>query len=478
MTPASILTLVFLAPAFLDRADTDAAFLLARAEELAAKGRFGQADKLWRRIVEEAPESREAEIARQRLAPNALLRVRDLEVNGPSERRIDVFVLGDGYLRTDKHQRLFDGAAEQVPDALCQAPVFRRYRRYFNFHAMNLASAEDGIDRRGRDVDTALGAYESDAAQGQVAVRHDLVQRYLAMDPRSEGLAVVIVRLGSLGTGGGGIAVVGGGPGNSLIHEWGHAFAGLLDEYTSDVGYTGPVPRGVNVSDTPDPEKVPWRHFLEAKVKGVGVFPGAAGRSQGAWRPTASGCAMASGPSFCVVCREAVVRAIYERVSPLDEARPDPDAGVIELQRDGRVTLEAVPMPVVGKPPIEVRFTLERAREPHEAQRAAEGGTDFLSGLVERLGGDGADEAGSTGDSWTPRAGKAPDPLPPGEPLRARRRRDAQGRTIWTVTLEGARLEPGDWLVHLYVRDPTDWVLREDWRALLTDTRTWRIRVH
>ena len=97
---------------------------------------------------------------------------------------------------------------------------------------------EEGVDDERKKYDTALGAYRTSFSQGQVAVQRNSVRRFLDMDPRSESLAVVIVRLGTLGTGGGGVAVVGGGASNTVVHEWGHAFGMLLDHIDKyDLGH-------------------------------------------------------------------------------------------------------------------------------------------------------------------------------------------------------------------------------------------------
>src|SRR6185436_1254844 len=128
--------------------------------------------------------------------------------------------------------------------------------------------------------------------------------------PEAEGLAVVFVRSGHLGTGGSGVAVLGGREDDTVIHEWGHAVGDLDDEY-SDQQHRGKAENGINVSGTGDPKRVPWRHFIEAGVPGIGVYEGAAGMQRGAWKPTTGGCVMEHGRYYCPVCREAMVLAIY-----------------------------------------------------------------------------------------------------------------------------------------------------------------------
>ena len=46
---------------------------------------------------------------------------------------------------------------------------------------------------------------------------------------------------------------------------------GLVNGQGQMTRYTGPVKSGPNVSNTPDPEKVQWRHWIEAGRPGVGI---------------------------------------------------------------------------------------------------------------------------------------------------------------------------------------------------------------
>ena len=460
----------------------DAAALLEKAVRSAQSGKYSAADATWRALVDRFPGSPEADVARERLQANAYLRVVDLKVHGEPDNRIDLFILAEGYLRETKYQRQFDGAAKGTLKYFQQAPVYKRYFPYFNFYAMNIASAEDGVDNDRKQFDTALGAHESGGTQGQVAVSHGQVMEFLRHDPRSEGLAVVIVRLGTLGTGGGGVAAVGGGPSNTVIHEWGHAFGRLLDEYTSDVGYTGAAPRGYNVTNTESLVDVPWRHWIDAKQEGVGLFPGAAGRSQGAWRATASGCAMNRGPSYCLVCREAVLAHIYERVSPIDDAT---DEGPLVVVRDGAdAVLDVVPMRVASAPHLEVTFTIEPSQERFDVAAEAGGGStgspfdpaadEFDNPFL--VGGDPVGATYPLGGHRS-RFGKPADPPPPGDRLRPKKVKLADKRVAHRVTLRASDLDAGSYRVHARVVDPTPWLIKEEWLPLLSDARTWRVVV-
>jgi len=166
------------------------------------------------------------------------------------------------------------------------------------------------------------------------------------------------VKNGVLGAAGVGYAAIGGRDASTTIHEWGHAFAWLGDEYDAPVySHEDAVGRWPNVSATSDPETVPWKHWIEAKHPQVGVYEGAAQRAKGAWKPTSSGCAMASDEEFCPVCTEVLVLRIYSLVDPIDSCAPP------EHTIEGEAPL------VVGEEPLVLRVrTLKPATHALEVR--------------------------------------------------------------------------------------------------------------
>jgi len=447
----------------------EAASLLAEAARANEAGQYARAQSVLQQLLKKFPDAPEAVEARERSQPNRLLRVKPLEKNGPPQNRIDVFILGEGY-PMDK-QEVFDTAAKNTVKTFCLNKVFKEYRPLFNFHQMNISSREDGVDFRDRLYDTALGGKATDFAQGQVTVDHEAVASYLGFAKDAEGLAIVIVKRGSLGTGGGGIAVVGGGPSNTVIHEWGHAFGGLLDEYSADVGYEGPVRPGPNVSDTDDPTKVPWRAWIEAGIKGVGVFQGAAGRAQGAWKATAGGCTMASGSEYCMICREQIVKRMWRRVDPIDARFPEDDRVV--LRPDEEKTLWVLPVRPAGH-----ELTVEWYLRPIPAGGDVPSTTAPAPGTgTEGFSGFGGRPFQRPGGAPRRRGDRTLAP-PVGEKLAGDRGLGGD-KDKWMLTLNGKRLAPGAYELTARVvdptpRDPHPWVL-SDPDHLLESRVAWRI---
>lgn len=293
---------------------------LRRAETHAAKGEYWVAYQRYANTALRYPNTKSGQIAKRRSLPNAFLGSKDLHRSGPSSNRVDIVLMGDGYVL--KKQESFDRLVEIVPKLFERNKVIGEYFSYHNIVRANVRSADDGVGGYGREYDTAFKGRASGFSGGQVSVDRKRVYHMLDELPEHDRLALVFVKAGSHGTGGGGVAAIGGRPNLIVVHEWGHAFAGLGDEYSSDVGYRGEVANRPNVSNTDDPDQVPWRHWLQAKTRNVGIHRGGAGRAKGTWKPTVNGCVMDDGEEFCIVCREVLVLRIYAYVDPIDGCDP------------------------------------------------------------------------------------------------------------------------------------------------------------
>ena len=109
-----------------------------------------------------------------------------------------------------------------------------------------------------------------------------------------------------------------------------------MDEYSANTGIRGDVREGPNVARIEDKRQVPWRHWLERRVSGIGVYEGADGRAKGAFKPTTD-CIMDVGTKFCPICREQLLLQIYRRVDPIDGDSPPAHASphdAIKLSAD------------------------------------------------------------------------------------------------------------------------------------------------
>ena len=98
-----------------------------------------------------------------------------------------------------------------------------------------------------------------------------------------------------------------------FVHEFGHSYAGLGDEYAYDDMDTEWYPAGIepwepNLTTKKD-MKAKWQDMIDEGVPGVGLYEGAGYQSHGCWRPSED-CRMRTNasPDFCPVCDRAIRR--------------------------------------------------------------------------------------------------------------------------------------------------------------------------
>jgi hypothetical protein len=436
---------------------------LERAEGYARSGRYDDARNVYKRIVTKYAGTPAALIAAKRDEPSAFLGWADVVRNGPSKNRVDVVLMGDGWQL--EHMPAFDKLAESVPPVFERQATFREYFGYLNFLRAALVSADAGVDGFGREYDTPLNAHTLGTFAGHVGIDHDKVMSVLAQIPDTDGLAIAFVKNGVLGTGGGGVACIGGQDIRTVIHEWGHAFGGLSDEYeTQQSEHQGEAHDGINVSATDDPTKVPWAHWIAAKRPGIGVYEGAEARVHGAWKPTSTGCVMSSGDTYCVVCQEALVLRIYSIVDPIDSCTPD-----AQPQR-AREPYK------VGDEPLELRVQVMKP-----ATHALEVTWWILSeSRFPKTGGGSSryDESGGEG----PRDRRKRGPLKEiADPPKSVSKYDTSG--LHKLVISKRDLAPGRYRVICRAKDTTKlrgdkwpWVLKDD-RGLLESERGWWIEI-
>jgi len=340
------------------------------------KKRWSLAQKTFRGFMRKYPNSRFLRAAANRSDDNCYLGTEVLWKSGPPATRIDVAVMGDGFIHDASGQKKQEKWAKLCVDILFNEPAFSRYRNYFNIYFVRLCSLEEGVDpqlspeqrkkleeknryrsksrQKKTNFSTALDA-KAAGPQGQVMMDRRLVYKWQAVAEKDvpgvgdDKYVIAFAQFGRLGMGGGGIANVGRPDKSVTTHEFGHAFSRLLDEYANNPNRPRRAIRAANAysSDTePKRDEVPWAHMLKKRVKGVGIHEGGATFKKGVWRPAAS-CAMnsAGATGFCPVCREQTIRVIYEYVDPIEDYAPQvTDGRVIRVVAGDEKFLMVQPM--------------------------------------------------------------------------------------------------------------------------------------
>ena len=177
-------------------------------------------------------------------------RVWTLFQNGPAETKVDLLVLGEGYTREQLPK--FHADAKRLVEALFAEEPFKSRRRDFNVWAIDLPSATSGVNRpnAGEFRRTPLSAeYNIFDSERYVLTLDNRTLRDVAASAPYEFIEILV---NERTYGGGGIfndqataSVDSEFSPYVFVHEFGHHFAALADEYyTSDVAYeTGTLPK-------------------------------------------------------------------------------------------------------------------------------------------------------------------------------------------------------------------------------------------
>lgn len=193
--------------------------------------------------------------------------------NGPRSEKVDLLVLGDGY--SIEEIPAYREDVNRVINALFAYAPFSDRREDFNVWAIDVASEHSGVSQPRASFynATPLGlTYNAfDSERYMLSFDNRRLQEIAALAPFD---ALILIG-NSEQYGGGGIynlystaAAKSAQLPYLIVHEFGHAFAGLGDEYyTSQVAYEdftapGTEPWNPNVTALLDPEKLKWQDLV------------------------------------------------------------------------------------------------------------------------------------------------------------------------------------------------------------------------
>ncbi|MFB6712780.1 MULTISPECIES: M64 family metallopeptidase [unclassified Streptomyces] len=370
-------------------------------------------------------------------------------VTGPTDDRLDVVIIGDGYT-ADQQDDFHADATAKWADITALEP-YRSYQGLFNVWTVDAVSRESGISGDpGTDTarDTALSSYFWCAdTERLICTDIDKVAAYAAKAPAAD-LVVVIAnstKYGGAGYSGlraegypfDGVSTLSSDHASSSLiaaHEIGHSVGLLDDEYTYDAygTWTGGEPGGIN-STTYTPaqlieKRAKWYRWLgrsDPSGGTVGTYEGSAYYPFGIQRPTASSIMRElSNTEFNLPGREAMIAGFY-RVGNALSSTVDTEVAV---GRGRGITVTLADLGAVGTKP-----------HPHRPAAAGLARTDlrwYVDG-VERV--------------------------------------VARGRTSVTPASLGVRADGRGHKVTAEAVDRTEAIRDPAVRALATETLTWRV---
>ena len=209
-----------------------------------------------------------------------------LKKTGDPSRKVDLVMIGDGYTRAEQGKWRKD--ADNAFKKMFQEEPFKSYKNYFNVYRVDVISQQSGAGQSSAfSKRNALGSYfNCNRIQRLLCIHNATAQRIIdsVLNRNQQDIKLVFVNDKQYGGAGGEFATasVPGAPLAVVLHEIGHSFAGLADEYEAN-GYpcnTNVEPRAPNVSIESNFSRVKWRN-----IPGTGIFEGGKYCKKGIYRP-------------------------------------------------------------------------------------------------------------------------------------------------------------------------------------------------
>lgn len=273
------------------------------------------------------------EVTRQRMAGGVL--------RGAADNRVDLVFVGDGYTAGEQGQ-FHDDVALALSQLFVFEP-FKAYEPYFRVHAIEVVSAESGVDNdpsQGVQRDTALDmGFWCGGTERLLCVNVNKAYAFANLAPAVD---QVIALANSSKYGGAGytssdLATSAGRNASApqvAIHELGHSMGNLADEY--DYGgpqtWAGGEPSSRNASiyaaSQMGAEERKWHRWLgytgDARFDGpVGTYEGCNYSVLGIYRPSNNSMMRNLNRKFNAPGAERMVRAVYVEVDPVDDHAPN-----------------------------------------------------------------------------------------------------------------------------------------------------------
>lgn len=275
-----------------------------------------------------------------------VFKVDTLAYSGDPSNRINLVIMGDGYALADTTK--FRADALNTANYFLSIPPFNEYKNFFNFFGIEVISNDSGNDHPGNAPDEASsGGQPITSVDNYLETSFDFgVHRCVYSNntglvftiantnfPQYD-LLNVIVNTTYYGGCGGALAfsTLNAASAEIFIHEFGHSFAGLGDEYEYGSGSCAPgTIQGINVSQETDSSILIWKNWLttaqiptpmDSSCNLVGLYEGANYCFNNWYRPRCN-CKMRQlNQPFCEVCIEQFIYKINSLVDLNDDHYP------------------------------------------------------------------------------------------------------------------------------------------------------------
>ncbi|WP_052113064.1 M64 family metallopeptidase [Clostridium novyi] len=234
--------------------------------------------------------------------------------NGEDYNKLVLVMLGDGYTVSELPK--FKKDASKLINYMLNQEPFNKYKKDINVYSINVISNVSGASSSPDNIkDTYFGSCFNFAYNIQRLIaptKSEKVYNCLKNSNIDYDLGVVIVNSDIYGGSGGRICVTTTNEYSKEIfmHELGHSFGDLRDEYFAGDKYTT---EAANLTRESNPNLVRWKSFIGKNNIGVYPMEGTTG-----WYIPHQECKMkVLEAPFCDVCKDALEKKIIEETRKL-----------------------------------------------------------------------------------------------------------------------------------------------------------------
>lgn len=276
--------------------------------------------------------------------------------NGPIDKRINLVILSEGYTTEQLPNFIQDGKA--VRDYMFSIAPYKEYKNYFNVFIIKVPSAESGITHPATATDSGEPVFPKSTVNTYFSTTFDYsgihrlvvptktsaITNVLASNFPAYDQVFVLANTTYYGGSGGTYATytLNSSALEVAMHEIGHSFAGLIDEYYAGDSYAR---EGHNMTQETNTTLVRWKNWIG--IDNVGIYPHTGTSNAAKWYKPHQNCKMQLlGKPYCDVCRERIVERIHELTNPIEAYSPASTSPISVSDKDLKFTarfLKATP---------------------------------------------------------------------------------------------------------------------------------------
>ena len=261
-----------------------------------------------------------------------LFDVDTLLFNGSVDKRINIVILGDGYTEAQMPNFINDG--KTALDYMFKTSPYQEYKNYFNVFIIKVPSIETGITHPATATDVTEPVFPKATINSYFGCTFDYSNIHRLVVPTKVSAittvlannfpvydhVLMVANTTQYGGSGGTYATytVNTSALEIAMHEIGHSFSGLSDEYYAGDIYARET---YNMTKETSSSSLRWKNWLG--INNVGIFQHTGTGNAALWYKPHQNCKMQSlGNPYCSVCKERIVERIHGLTNPINRYFP------------------------------------------------------------------------------------------------------------------------------------------------------------